>query len=236
MVKIETHNQIKQIVLNDGKVNCLSDDLLQALKEALEECRDAPALVLTGEGKCFSAGLDLKTLPTLDEKQLFKVLEKFSDVLVTILHYPCPVVAAVNGHAIAGGAVISLCCDVTLGAEVDLKVGLSEVAVGMPLPRFVVELARHRLCPTKLTEAVLFGTLYPWKKALEVGYFHETVAVDKLRSTAVAYAEQLAQLPKTAYRPTKAALWEAVPNKLEPDAISAFLTDQAQQHMAKFKG
>lgn len=235
MVNIEQHAKVSVITLNDEKVNVLNGDSLSALKDALGKCRESRAVVLTGQGKCFSAGLDLKRLPTLDKEQLFGVLELLSDVSTTILRFPCPVIAAVNGHAIAGGAVLTLCCDVAIGPKQDLKIGLSEVAVGMPLPKFVVELARHRLSPTKLTEAVLFGKLYSWEEALEAGYLHKAVDAQELIPTCLAVAEQLASLPRVAYETTKLALWSALPDRLEAEAIGAFLTEQAQSHMAKFK-
>lgn len=235
MVKIEQHDKVSVLTLNDDKVNVLNEASLSALKKALEDCKESRAVILTGQGKCFSAGLDLKRLPTLDKEQLFAVLELLSDVSTTILRFPCPVIAAVNGHAIAGGAVLTLCCDVAIGPQQDLKIGLSEVAVGMPLPKFVVELARNRLSPRKLTEAVLFGKLYSWEEAIETGYLHKAVDPAHLMPTCLAVAEQLAALPRVAYETTKLALWSTLPDRLEPEAIGAFLTEQAQSHMAKFK-
>ena len=236
MVKIEKHGKVSLITLDDGKVNVLNQASLSALGQALDDCKDAKAVVLTGGGKCFSAGLDLKVLPSLDKDELFGVLEQFSTVLGRILRYPRPVVAAVNGHAIAGGAVITLCCDVALAGEKDMKIGLSEVAVGMPLPKFVVELARNRLAVPRWSEAVLFGKLYNWREAKEVGYLHQTVPSEKLLETALAVAGQLASLPDSAYTPTKMSLWSQIPQQLEAAAVGAFLTDQAKEHMSQFKG
>ena len=236
MVKIEKHGNVSLITLDDGKVNVLNRESLSALSRALEDCKDAKAVVLTGGGKCFSAGLDLKLLPTLGKDELFDVLEQFSKVLVQILRYPRPIIAAVNGHAIAGGAVITLCCDAALAGEKDLKIGLSEVAVGMPLPKFVVELARNRLAAPRWSEAVLFGKLYNWQEAKEVGYLHQTVPSDQLLQTALAIAGQLAALPDSAYYPTKMSLWSHIPEQMEAAAVGAFLTDQARAHMSQFKG
>lgn len=235
MIKAKIENDVALITFDDGKANVLNEKSLAQLQQALEECRPARALVLAGAGKCFSAGLDVKRLASLDKDELVQLLNQFSQVLQTLLRFPCPVVAAVNGHAIAGGAVISLCCDVAIGAENELKIGLSEVAIGMPLPTLVVELARSRLSPKKLTEALLFGKLYDWKEAQEVGYLHQSVPADSLIDLSLSVAEQLKALPREAYSLTKKALWSKLPETLGADAMSSFLTEQAQKHMAQFK-
>jgi enoyl-CoA hydratase len=235
MINIEKHGEATLLTFDDGKVNCLNENSLTQLGQALDDSRDAKAIVLTGGGKCFSAGLDLKRMPTLNRDELENLLEIFYGVLRRILDYPCPVVAAVNGHAIAGGAVMTLCCDVAVGAQKEVKIGLSEVAVGMPLPGLVVELARQRLNPRRLTEAVLFGKLYGWEEALEVGYLHRSAAPEALVPTTLKIAEQLCSLPRVAYSQTKKALWSVLPDALGAEAVGSFLTDQAKQHMSGFK-
>lgn len=236
MIDIKKHGETTLLTFDDGKVNVLNETSLTQLGQALDDSQDSRALVLTGGGKCFSAGLDLKRMPTLDSDELENLLEIFYGVLRRILDYPCPVLAAVNGHAIAGGTVITLCCDVALGAQKEMKIGLSEVAVGMPLPGLVVELARQRLDPRRLTEAVLFGKLYSWEEAIEVGYLHGSAPEEALVSTALGFAEQLCALPRTAYSETKKALWSVLPDALGAEAVGSFLTEQARQHMSGFKG
>ena len=234
MITSVAKNDVQLITLNDQKVNVLNVDSLTAIRDAVKGASDQKAIVLTGEGKCFSAGLDLKLLPTLNKEELFGLLGKLFEVMQAILTSPCPVIAAINGHCIAGGAVISLCCDQAIGAKKDLKIGLSEVAVGMPLPKFAVELARARLAPTKLTEAVLFGKLYGWEEAIEVGYLHAAVEPDALVTQSLAVAELLTKLPREAYTETKKVLYSHLPETLGAEAVGAFLTDQAQKHMAQF--
>jgi enoyl-CoA hydratase/carnithine racemase len=235
MVKIEKHENITVLTLDDGKVNALNEQSLGELYQALEQVKDSRALILTGNGKCFSAGLDLKRLPTLSKPDLLALMKQLADVMFQLLAFPCPVIAAVNGHAIAGGAVLLLCCDQGIGSKQSVKIGLSEVAVGMPLPDLVVELARHKLSPRRLTEAVLFGKLYDWDEAMEAGYLHHAVEPDQLVPQAIGMAQQLCKLPRNAYLMTKQALYKDLPRDMDPEAVGAFLNDQAQQHMAQFK-
>ncbi|MFA5506185.1 MAG: enoyl-CoA hydratase/isomerase family protein [Vulcanimicrobiota bacterium] len=235
MIITEQHGELALLTFDDGKVNLLNEDSLGRLAQALDENRGSRALILTGGGKCFSAGLDLKRMPTLSPQELENLLDLFYSVLKKILDYPCPVVAVLNGHAIAGGAVLSLCCDVTIGIQQEIKVGLSEVSVGMPLPSFVVELARQRLDPKRLVEAVLFGRLYSWEEALQVGFLHHSAPESALMPMALKIAEQLAELPREAYQQTKRLLWSKLPDTLGAEAVGSFLTEQARQHMSGFK-
>ena len=236
MIETEKHGKVSLITFNDGKVNVLNEESLMQLGEALDSVKESGAIVLAGAGKCFSAGLDLKRMSTLSRTELANLLRIFGEVVRKVLEFPCPVVAAVNGHAIAGGAVMTLSCDVAVGVQQELKIGLSEVAVGMPLPKLVVELARARLCPRRLTEAVLFGKLYSWEEALEVGYLHQSASAEALVPTCLKIAEQLSALPREAYSLTKKELWSTLPATLGAEAVGSFLTEGAKQHMSGFQG
>ena len=236
MINTEIHAGIALVTFDDGKVNALNQESLSQLESTIDSLSDAKAVVLTGGKKCFSAGLDMKKMVTFDQNQLDELLQQFNKVVQKILRFPRPFIAAVNGHAIAGGAVMTLCCDHVVGVNKELKIGLSEVAVGMPLPSLVVELARHRLNPKKLNEAVLFGNLYNWDGALNAGYFNEVTGAETLKPRAIELAGQLGELPQTAFAETKKSLLAHLPSELGAEAVGAFLTDGAQQHMAKFKG
>ena len=95
---------------------------------------DVTAIVLTGEGRSFSAGLDLKAIQDSGPDQQEDLIEAFNRAFLAVYSCPRLVVGAVNGHTIAGGLVLALCCDVRLIADVALKVGLAEVRVGVAVP------------------------------------------------------------------------------------------------------
>lgn len=236
MIKIERDHPVPVLRMNDGKANVLNETSLDSIRAALAEVKGEKALVLAGTESCFSGGLDLKTLPTLPPEELSRVLTKFGEVVLLLLHHPRPIVAAVNGHAIAGGAILSMCCDTRIGADKPLKIGLTEVPIGMPLPRFVIRLAQQKLAARYLTQAVLHGGVYHGAKAIEVGYFDELAPPDQVEAVALERAAALAKLPDPAYSASKKVLLSHLREGLSQDELNFFGTAAAQQHAAQFSG
>ena len=125
-----------------------------------------------------------------------------------------PVVAASTGHALAGGAITLLSCDVRIGADVACKVGLTEVAVGMTMPKFVVDLATDRLTKPSLTLSTVGAQADDAAGAVAVGYLDRLVAPDEVEATALAEASRLGALSQEAYAATKRNLRGPVIDKI----------------------
>ncbi len=192
--------------MDDGKANALALAEFESLSKALAQVRasDAGAMVLTGRPGFLSAGLNLKVLPTLEVPELMKVLRTFARVVGDELFMmPLPCVAAVSGHAIAGGAMLALACDVRIAARGPFKLGLNEVPGGLPVPAFGVELMRHVSPPRHMAKLVMHGTMLTPDEALAHGIVDELVEPSELLPRALARAEALAELPLSAYQATK---------------------------------
>ena len=129
-----------------------------------------------------------------------------ADLAVRLYGFPIPVVMACTGHALAMGAVLLLTADTRLGAEGEFKLGLNEVAIGMTLPVFAVELARDRLSPRYATRAVLEAEMYTPATAVEAGFLDRVVASEALLDEARAEGQRLSQLDPRAHYKTKLAL------------------------------
>jgi enoyl-CoA hydratase len=166
----------------------------------------AGAVVITGYDRFFSAGLDLPSLLPLDRGELGRFIELFGEVMLAVLDAPLPVVAAINGHAIAGGCVLALQADVRWMAAGGGKIGLTEVQLGIGLPAVVVETLRLRVAPAALRPIALEGRRFGPDEARAVGLVDEVVAAEELRARAVGKARELAELPAGAFRQIKAAL------------------------------
>ena len=138
--------------------------------------------------------------------------------------FPLPVVAACTGHALAGGALYLLCCDLRLGAEGAFKVGLNEVQIGLPLPLLGRELAKARLSKRHLQQATVMARIYAPDEACDAGYLDQVVKADALVATAKAEAARLAELSPAAYAMTKVRMREATIAAIE----SGFEEDLAQ--------
>ena len=129
------------------------------------------AVVVTGDGRSFSAGLDLKAIQHSEPGEQEELIEALNRAFLAVYSCLRLVVAAVNGHAIAGGLVLALCCDIRLVADVDLKVGLAEVRVGVPYPVGAIEVVRHELDAPTARRLVLGGEPTGAHAAVELGVF-----------------------------------------------------------------
>lgn len=188
--------------------NAMAPDLLGDLASALADARSTDsvrAIVITGEGKFFSAGIDLRQ--TLNPTDLQGMLQQtFRDVFTDLLAFPKPTVAALNGHAIAGGVVMLLACDYRLGVEGDYKVGLNEVAIGAGFPRVAIDIVRLRLTHQQACEAVLGANIYPSSEAVRLGFVDEMLPADTFMETVLRRTAALGTHPREGYANTKNAL------------------------------
>ncbi len=208
LVRIDVVDSVATLTMDDGKANALSHDMLTALASALEKARtEAKAVVLTGRDGRFCAGFDLKVMMA-GPAAAIALTSAGCDVLMRLYEHPQPVVAACTGHAMAGGALLLLCCDTRIGIEGDFRIGLNEVAIGMPLPVFASELARERLRRNAFLRATLQGHVHSPSEAADVGFLDRVVAPGELLETARSEALALAKLPVKAYASTKRSLRE----------------------------
>ena len=206
-VEIERRGACAVVWLRGGKANSLNLRLFDALLGALDELRDVPALVLTAEGSSFSAGLALPELIELDRAGMARVIDMLGVVTRRLLTFPGATVAAINGHAIAGGCVLALMCDVRMMSGG--RIGLNEVPLGLGLPASVVEPLRIRVSPRVLVEIALEGKLFEPAEAKRVGLVDDIEEPAALLERAVARATTLGGSP-LAYAMVKRALLEPV--------------------------
>ena len=192
-VSYEATGDVALIRLDDGKVNVLSHEVIDALHEALDLAEgESKAVVMMGRPGKLSAGFDLKVMQSGPEAAsgLFRA---GMDLFVRLYEFPLPVVAACTGHAFAAGAIWLMCCDVRIGADEPTKIGLNETAIGMVLPASVVALARDRLSPRHVHSSVLLARLYSPSEAAEVGYLDWVVPSEELEGAAMSEAAGLAE-------------------------------------------
>lgn len=209
MIEWRLDDGVAVLEFDNPPVNALDGNVLGAFAAALEEIEasKAIALVITGRGEAFSAGADLFRILNETPEYLARSQVKLSDSFGRLFMFPRPVVAAVNGHAIAGGCVISCAADYAITVEDgDVRVGLAELKVGVPFPAWALQIARHRVAPQFLEEALYFGRLYGPAEALRRGFVNEVVAPDALMDRAFAVARRLAAIPPESFRLTKEAV------------------------------
>ena len=200
----EVTDGVAVLRLDDGKANAVGYDTLADIDAALDDAeQNAGALVITGREGRFSAGFDLSVIGE-GPHAARDLVASGARTATRIYGAQVPVVAACNGHALAFGAIMLLSSDVRIGADVEAKIGLIEVSIGMPLPIFAIELARDRLSPRHLTAATSLATAYSAHGAAEAGYLDEVVGADELHDAAMQRATALAaHVRRTAFGLTR---------------------------------
>jgi len=196
-------DNIAILAMDDGRANALGHAMIGEMNAALDRAeRDAKAVLIAGREKRFCAGFDLEVMASGPEN-VRKLVSAGAELLLRLYEYPLPVVIACTGHALAAGGLLLLAADSRIGAEGEFKIGLPEVAIGMTMPIFGLELARDRLASHRLTEAVTQARIYNPVEAVAVGYFDETASATALMATAKARAATLAGLSQPAFAHTK---------------------------------
>lgn len=202
-VTSQIQDHIALITLDDGKANAVSPELIGQLNNALDDAeKNAKAVVIIGRPGRFSAGFDLSVMGQGGVAMGNLVLggARLSNRL---LQFPLPVVIACTGHALAMGGLLLLSVDYRIGVEGAFKIGLNEVAIGMTMPLFGVELGRGRLYTPQFHRAVINAEIYSPQGAVEAGFLDRVVSDTALVSEAITIASQLAQLNRTAHHLTK---------------------------------
>jgi enoyl-CoA hydratase/carnithine racemase len=205
-----------EIVMRAPGKNALSASLMSWLVSELEAAAGKPVL-LRGEDGAFSAGLNLKEIGSLDAQGMQRFLGLLEEMLDALYTYPGPTVACIDGHAIAGGCILALACDVRIvSAQPLLRIGLNETAIGLRFPPKAMAIAKQRISPHALERVVLSAGLYSPTQALRLGLVDEVVP-DALASSRAELA-RLAAFPREAYARNKEALRAGVLDVSEAEA------------------
>ncbi len=206
MIEREDQGGVAVLRMAHGKANAFDLELFQTLGSRLAEVTDdktVRAVVLTGTGSMFSAGVDLFRVAKDGADYLERFLPALSQAVRDLVALPLPVVAAVNGHAIAGGGVLAAACDQVVMVEERAKIGFSELFVGVPFPAIALEVLRHRLGVARTQRLVLTGRLLTPAEAMALDLVDELAPAADVLERACALAAQLGAVPRAAFETTK---------------------------------
>jgi enoyl-CoA hydratase len=192
--------------------NALDPALLRAGAALVEELRVDPpgAVVLTGTGAFFSGGADLRVVPDLAPEDQAELTRTFNLMFAGWYQFPRPVVAAVNGHAVAGGLVLALCADYRVVGRSG-RFGLTEVKVGIPFPSSAMAIVQGELVAPVVRRLIFRAELFDSSTAMDLDLFDEQVDDENVLERAVEVAQELAALPRSTY--------EIVKKRLRIDAL-----------------
>ena len=217
MIELTQRGAVAVMTMTYGKANALDIDFCDAIVARFEALRsgDANAVLLTGQGSMFSAGVNLLKLSDGGVDYVRRFLPALHRLYETVFFFPKPVVAAVNGHAIAGGCVLECCADKRIAASGSARIGVTELLVGVPFPPMAFEVMRFATAPQYFADGMLSGATFTPDVALARGLIDQVVEPAQLLDRAMAAAETLAALPPATFALTKQQLRQGVTDAME---------------------
>jgi enoyl-CoA hydratase len=240
-IHIEEAGDVAVVRIDRPPANAMDLELLAEGHEVRERlAADEPAaVVLVGRERFFSAGMDLKAAPELSPAQQRGTVDGINRLFLGWYTFPRPVVAAVNGHAVAGGLILALCADHRVCAT-EGRLGLTELRAGLPYPLAAISVVRAELSPGAARRLVLGASLVEPDEALALGIVDELRPSDEVLPRAIEVASALAALPQVTYPVVKRqlrgpaidALERALSGGAGDPALSAWVSNETSDAVA----
>lgn len=216
MIETREVNDVVVVEMAHGKVNAIDIEFARALTATLAElAKDRWPVVLTGRGSCFSAGVDLRRLSGDGPSYVREFMPALTEAFLAVFDYPAPLVAAINGHVLAGGYVIACGADWRVMADGSGQVGLTELLAGVPFPTAALEMTRYAIGEPRCRDLVLTGRRFNSSLAVEAGLVDEVVPGGELLDVAVTQATHLGGIPTETYELSKLQLHHAATDTIE---------------------
>jgi enoyl-CoA hydratase/carnithine racemase len=207
MISVEHHGKIVFAKLNNGITNALNPKVVKELERVIKQVKNDAGingLVLgSSNEKFFSIGFDIPELFEMNRDDFRGFYRAFNQVCLDLLTLPKPTVAAITGHAIAGGCILAICCDYRFIAKGHKLMGLNEVKLGLPVPYLPDRLLHAIAGVCRAREIMESGNLYPSNEALEMGIVDKILVIENVVEAAIEHADTLGSLPKVGYEMIK---------------------------------
>jgi enoyl-CoA hydratase/carnithine racemase len=207
MISVEHHGKVVFAKLNNGVTNALNPKVVKELERVIKQVKNDAGingLVLgSSNEKFFSIGFDIPELFEMNRDDFRRFYRAFNQVCLDLLTLPKPTVAAITGHAIAGGCILAMCCDYRFIAKGHKLMGLNEVKLGLPVPYLPDRLLHAIAGVCRAREIMESGKLYPSNEALEMGIVDKTLPIENVVEAAIERADTLGSLPKVGYEMIK---------------------------------
>lgn len=228
-VKLELRGRVATVTLSRGKVNAFNLAVVEELSGVLRQVESderAGALVLTGSGPFFSFGFDIPELFPLSREEFAHYLTRFTDLYRYLFTFPKPVIAALNGHTIAGGCMIALACDHRVMVSGKARISLNEITFGSTVFAGATEMLRF-CAGDRIAQRVLYsGTLYSAAEAVDLGLVDRAVSPEQFEGAVDEAAQLFAKKPLPAFASMKQLLRRGVSEEIarrEQESIARFV-------------
>jgi enoyl-CoA hydratase/carnithine racemase len=226
---VSKDGEIATATLSRGKVNALNEPMVEQLTKSFEDLaidNEVKSIIFTGSGKFFSFGFDVPEFLSYPKDDFVRYLEKFTNLYADVFLFPKPIVAALNGHTIAGGCMLATACDFRLMVTGKARISLNEITFGSAVLAGSVEMLRYCVGSRNAQSILYSGAMYSAEQAFELGLVDQVSSEDALAEDARKIAQELAQKDSSAFRCTKHLLRKPVAEQMirrEKDAILEFV-------------
>jgi enoyl-CoA hydratase/carnithine racemase len=218
-VTVSKENQVAVVMLCRGKVNALNEAVVDELKacfQELEADEDTRVVILTGKGKFFSFGFDIPGFLDHTPEEFTRYLTKFADLYTYLFVYPKPLIAAMNGHTVAGACMLATACDHRVMVEGKAKISLNEVTFGSSVFAGAVQMLIACVGHACAESILLSGAMFSAEEALQIGLIHEVAREDSLREDAMSMAAKFLRSDPQAFRSIKMLLRKPIAEQMVP--------------------
>lgn len=244
MIYIEHHGNIAVMKLNRSTTNPLNLELIKELSESIRKMKNDSnvhgAVLASANEKFFSIGWDIPHLINLDKKDFKVFFQTFNRTCIDLYTLPKPTVAAVTGHAVAGGCILALCCDYRFIAEGRKLMGLNEIKLGVPIPYPADCILRYMVDIGIARETVDMGDFYNSEQLFQMGLVDQVLPLDQVVPTAIDRASLLGAMPQKAFAAIKRNRVEPVENQIlqnlkekEESFMECWFSDEARERLKK---
>ncbi len=204
---------IAMVTLNRGKVNAFNENMVEQIRSCFEDLVNdgaARTIIITGTGKFFSFGFDIPEFLSYPKDSFRRYLMKFTDLYTYLFTYPKPIIAALNGHTIAGGAMLALACDYRIMAAGKAKISLNEITFGSSVFAGSVEMLKYRVGDKNAQKIFFSGAMYSAEEALSLGLIDKISSESALLKDAKAAAIDFGKRDSAAFSSIKKLLRDPI--------------------------
>ena len=211
-------DSIVTLTLYRGKVNALNEPIVEELHGALKnfaDDRNIKSVIITGHGKFFTFGFDIPEFLNYSKKDFVQYLTKFTDLYSFIFLYPKPIIAALNGHTIAGGCMMALACDYRIMVPGNARIALNEIEFGSSVFAGCIEMLRFWVGSRNATTILYSGAMYSAEAAKDLGLIDKVTTEENLIDAARKAALDLGSKPKNAFKGIKSLLRMSIAEEIK---------------------
>ena len=226
---VSRDGEIATAILSRGKVNALNEPMVEEITRSFEDLatdNEVKSIIFTGSGKFFSFGFDVPEFLNYSKSDFIRYLEKFTNFYTYLFLFPKPIVAALNGHTIAGGCMLATACDFRLMVTGKAKISLNEITFGSPVLAGSVEMLRYCVGSRNAQSILYSGAMYSAEEACQLGLVEQVSSEDALAEDARKVAQEFAQKDSSVFKSIKHLLRKPASEEMikrEKDAILEFV-------------